>query len=784
MFTQSVSGCASRGSRLGSLQRSHPQGGVARRWALAALAGSCTGMVALPMLVGVAALAGTASCALAQCGTASITQSTSPEVIQPGRAAWCGTLEYNDLTQIGRGFVAPYDLTFGCVRFGVTSNTGADWPCIVRIRLGTLADPYDAHAVLGERTITIPAGTSSAFFTADFGTVYLPAGTAFVVELETPSRNPDEGGDGALLSLGFNALGQSGPTMLRSEPCDLPQFTDLASIGFPNSHAAISLGVSEGRDLPIFGGFPISPTGTAAMGTHDGFTSAYGDGRGAPVGLSVDLGQTSMGAGASFRAIATGDEPDPVVEVVFRSASGEDRIRIRNYDGSNEQATIDLDFDNPNFDRFNFEVYLEGELVGVLEDQESGSVILSDPADLWKWLKDLLGIKGKAGCEIRKEYYPASEGGGLKSEYMFYGIELASSRFAASNPGRPPLIGDSFAIVPHIPVLPDSPPVAIDVLVSGAGGVAIDVAEGSPTILFGSDETKPQDVKKEKPKSRKGTSGAIFRPSVGEWRLTSPTQLSGEDADGDGIPDLVVRPGAPVPGQPDASVRLDFGGVFSASVGVEVVSPEPAAACMTVCAFEVGLPPIPSGKTRFDPWPGVPDFIAIVPDFTDVGSGQYTLEVYDDAGTLRHTENGLSGLAGGTSRWASEIGKLGGRTPCYRIKFPRDTVFRTTDGRHFDTAEVRILAEGAVVASRVDSLIVDVMGMERLHLLGPTTEVADPSERCLGDFDGDGQLTLFDFLAYQNAFGQGRTSADCDGDGALTLFDFLCFQNAFALGCP
>ena len=29
-----------------------------------------------------------------------------------------------------------------------------------------------------------------------------------------------------------------------------------------------------------------------------------------------------------------------------------------------------------------------------------------------------------------------------------------------------------------------------------------------------------------------------------------------------------------------------------------------------------------------------------------------------------------------------------------------------------------------------------------------------------------------------------HTTADCDGDGTLTFFDFLCFQNAFAAGRP
>ncbi len=52
------------------------------------------------------------------------------------------------------------------------------------------------------------------------------------------------------------------------------------------------------------------------------------------------------------------------------------------------------------------------------------------------------------------------------------------------------------------------------------------------------------------------------------------------------------------------------------------------------------------------------------------------------------------------------------------------------------------------------------------------------------DFDGDGSLTIFDFLAFQNAFDAGDLAADFDGDGELTIFDFLEFQNEFDAGCP
>lgn len=54
---------------------------------------------------------------------------------------------------------------------------------------------------------------------------------------------------------------------------------------------------------------------------------------------------------------------------------------------------------------------------------------------------------------------------------------------------------------------------------------------------------------------------------------------------------------------------------------------------------------------------------------------------------------------------------------------------------------------------------------------------------CRADFDGDGELTIFDFLAYQNAFADGDFCADFDGDTRLTIFDFLAFQNEFASGC-
>ena len=55
---------------------------------------------------------------------------------------------------------------------------------------------------------------------------------------------------------------------------------------------------------------------------------------------------------------------------------------------------------------------------------------------------------------------------------------------------------------------------------------------------------------------------------------------------------------------------------------------------------------------------------------------------------------------------------------------------------------------------------------------------------CPADLDGDGELTIFDFLAFGNLFDDQDPRADFDGDGQFTIFDFLAFQNAFDAGCP
>lgn len=54
---------------------------------------------------------------------------------------------------------------------------------------------------------------------------------------------------------------------------------------------------------------------------------------------------------------------------------------------------------------------------------------------------------------------------------------------------------------------------------------------------------------------------------------------------------------------------------------------------------------------------------------------------------------------------------------------------------------------------------------------------------CAADCDGDGTVTIFDYLCFLNAFSAGDSAADCNGDGRIDMEDFACFQAAFATGC-
>ncbi|UYV11357.1 MAG: hypothetical protein NCW75_08575 [Phycisphaera sp.] len=54
---------------------------------------------------------------------------------------------------------------------------------------------------------------------------------------------------------------------------------------------------------------------------------------------------------------------------------------------------------------------------------------------------------------------------------------------------------------------------------------------------------------------------------------------------------------------------------------------------------------------------------------------------------------------------------------------------------------------------------------------------------CEADVDGNGEVDVFDFLAFQSLFATGDGRADFDENGSLDIFDYLTFTNLFVDGC-
>jgi hypothetical protein len=90
---------------------------------------------------------------------------------------------------------------------------------------------------------------------------------------------------------------------------------------------------------------------------------------------------------------------------------------------------------------------------------------------------------------------------------------------------------------------------------------------------------------------------------------------------------------------------------------------------------------------------------------------------------------------------------------------------------------------GGAVALDGDRLVVGASGDDSRAIDAGAAYLFAFTGGCRADLDGDGSLTIFDFLQFQNLFSLGDPTADFDGDGSLTLFDFLAFQNEFAAGC-
>lgn len=106
-------------------------------------------------------------------------------------------------------------------------------------------------------------------------------------------------------------------------------------------------------------------------------------------------------------------------------------------------------------------------------------------------------------------------------------------------------------------------------------------------------------------------------------------------------------------------------------------------------------------------------------------------------------------------------------TLVYDVGDPTSPVYVATIERRQFLSEVAFEGENAFFAERNAGL-----------------QVVDLSTcPCAADINGDGDLTVLDFIAFQLAWTAQEPAADCDGDGDHDITDVTCFQTLFARGC-
>ena len=78
-------------------------------------------------------------------------------------------------------------------------------------------------------------------------------------------------------------------------------------------------------------------------------------------------------------------------------------------------------------------------------------------------------------------------------------------------------------------------------------------------------------------------------------------------------------------------------------------------------------------------------------------------------------------------------------------------------------------------------------GMTEGDLFGPSQGGRDAWAArygCAADVNGDGDVNILDFVAFQALWQDMDSAADCDGSKSFNILDFVCFQSLFQNGCP
>ena len=144
----------------------------------------------------------------------------------------------------------------------------------------------------------------------------------------------------------------------------------------------------------------------------------------------------------------------------------------------------------------------------------------------------------------------------------------------------------------------------------------------------------------------------------------------------------------------------------------------------------------------------------------------YAVAIEDDVavvGTWRDDDNGVDAGAAYVFRFTGD-------------EWTQSAKIVPDDAHAFDNAGWSVDVAG-------DTVLVGALGDDQFGDSAGAAHVFDLSCGCPADFNGDGQLNILDFVAFQEAFVAHDPDADCDSSGDFNILDFVCYQGLFVAGC-
>lgn len=177
-------------------------------------------------------------------GSKTITHSTS-QTITRSNSPICGNQDplfsressYYRVFDLANDFGINRQFNITSVRFGVDLALGAGGDQPITVNLYTLSGSFELANLTLISTFNAPLPNSQLSIIGAPIQASVPAGATLVVKVLAP----DGENEGNFFVIGSNAEGQTGPSYIRAPSCGNSEPTDMAQIGFENTHLVINV---------------------------------------------------------------------------------------------------------------------------------------------------------------------------------------------------------------------------------------------------------------------------------------------------------------------------------------------------------------------------------------------------------------------------------------------------------------------------------------------------------------------------------------------------------------